>query len=197
MILVVSYATKNTPYVQILESRLLPTLIKWGLNYDIEYPLDKGSWAKNTHMKAEFLKKMLLKHKQPIVFLDADATIERFPILFEQLEEYDISYHELNWYSFWRGIEGNPKREYLSGTLYLNYNPIIIDFLDAWIALNKRSTAWEQRNMQQILEKWKPRLKIYPLPIEYIAIKKRDGKVPDFIKEPVIVHWQASRKHRR
>ncbi len=193
----VSYATKNTPYMQVLEQRLLPTLIRWNLNYDIEYPLDKGNWQKNTHIKAEFLKRMLLKHKQPIVFLDADATIERFPILFESLGDYDISYHSFDWFKFWRGIEGNPKREYLSGTLYLNYNAKVLEFLDTWIDLNKRSTTWEQRNMQQILEKWGNKLKVYPLPIEYIAIVKRDGKVPSFIKEPIIVHWQASRRLRK
>jgi len=97
--IIISYATKNTPYEKVINTYLLPGLKKWGLKYDIEYPEDKGSWQANTHLKAEFIKRMILKHKQAVVFLDADATIEKYPNLFFKLEQekYDISYHELDW----------------------------------------------------------------------------------------------------
>ncbi len=193
----ISYYTKNTPYEKVANTYLLPSLKKWNLSYDIEGIPDFGNWQKNTHYKAKFCRKMLLKHKQPVIFLDADATIEQYPKLFEELENYDISFHELDWYKFWRNEIGKDKREVLSGTLYLNYTENTLKFIDDWISENNKSTNWEQRNMQKILEgEWKNKLKIYPLPIEYIAIIKYNGEIPNYIKNPVIIHHQVSRQYK-
>jgi len=201
-LLYISYYTKNTPYEEVIKSHLLPSLKRWNLNYDIEAIKDLGTWQKNTHYKATFIKKMLLKHKQSIVFLDADATIENYPALFTILESYypeiDISLHYLDWYLFWRKQSGQKKKEALSGTLYLNYNKKVLQFLDEWIAENKKNTSWEQKNMQWVLRNWKKELKIYNLPPEYCCIVLPDGQIPNYyIKEkPVILHHQVSRKYK-
>ena len=194
--IIISYATKNTPYEEVLKTRLLPTLKKFNLKYDIAYPEDQGSWQRNTHIKAKIIKDMLIKHKQSVVFLDADATIERYPELLYKLEDYDISYHSFDFDFYWHHNEGSPRREVLSGTLYLNYNEKVLKFLDEWIEMNKINTQWEQKNLQAILKKWEGRLKIYPLPLSYIAIVKGGDRVPDFIKNPYIIHHQASRRLR-
>ncbi len=192
----ISYYTKNTPYEKVMYTRLIPSLQKFSLKHDIEAIEDRGNWQANTHYKAEFIKKMLLKHKEAVVFLDSDATIEKYPALFTQMTDYDISYHELDWNLQWRGYPGE-KREILSGTLYLNYNEKVLRFLDDWIDENNRSIQWEQKNMAKVLEKWKNRLQIYPLPPEYITIILFNGKVPKHIEDPVIIHWQASRQFKR
>ena len=195
----VSYYTPNS-YEKVFKDKLYPSLIKWKLTYDVEVLKDKGSWQENTHYKAKFCKKMLLKHKQSIAFCDVDATIEEYPLVFDflnRIKKPDIALHQLDWYLLWRKQKGNPKREALSGTLYLNYNKKILNFVDEWIKENETNVQWEQRNLQKILEKWENKLQIAKLPIEYIAIIKFDGKVPNYIKEPVIIHHQASRKFKR
>jgi len=196
--LIVSYYTKNTPYEKVMFTQLFPTIKKWDLDYDIETIDDLGSWQLNTHYKATFLKKMLLKHKQPIVFLDSDSTIEKNPVLFTELSDYDISYHELDWFLQWRGKSGE-KREILSGTLYLNYTEKTLSFLDAWIAENNRNTNWEQRNMADILQNSNHNLKVYALPYSYITILLHNNKIPSHIKpeEVYILHHQASRKYKK
>jgi hypothetical protein len=193
----ISYYTKNTPYEKVMKKYLLPTLKKFKLPYDIEGIINLGSWQKNTHIKAKFIKKMLLKHKQPVIFLDADATIEREPVLFETLKDYDIAVHYFDWMKFWRGVKNSPKRETLSGTMYLNYNKNVLNFLDKWIEINDKNTRWEQKNMKEALAICGNKLKIYDLPIQYVAIIKFNGKVPNYIKNPVIIHHQASRKYKR
>lgn len=194
----ISYYTKNTPYEEVMKTHLLASLQRLELKYDIESIENLGSWRANTHFKATFIKKMLLKHKKSVCFLDSDVTIEQKPILFEKLNNYDIAYHKLDWFKFWRKQEGNPKREALSGTLYLKYNEKILKFLDEWIELNKISTDWEQRNMQKILEKWKGKLQTYNLPPEYCCIIMRNGAIPKwYVKEkPIIIHHQVSRKYK-
>ena len=193
----VSFASKNSPYVQVVKKYLISSLKKWGLSYDIDFMDDRGSWEANIQYKPIFIKKMLLKHKQSIVALDADATIEHYPKLFGKLKDYDMAYHELDWYKFWKNQEGNPKREILGGTVYFNYNEKVLEFVEEWIIEQKKNKGWAQRNMQKVLERWKDKLKIYILSIEYCAIVKGGDKVPNFIKNPVVIHHQISRKYRR
>jgi len=193
----VSFASKDSPYVQVVKEYLIPSLKKWNLTYDIDYMEDKGSWEANIQYKPLFIKQMLLKHKESIVSLDADATVERYPELFDKLKEYDIAYHELDWYKFWKNQEGNSKREVLGGTIYFNYNEKILQFIEEWIIEQKKNGGWAQRNMQKVLERWKDKLNVYILPIEYCAIVKGRDKVPNFIKNPCIIHHQISRRLRR
>lgn len=198
--LIVSYYTKNTPYESVMLNQLFPTIRKWNLPYDIQGIKDLGSWQKNTHYKATFLKEMLIKHREPIVFLDSDATIEQYPVLFDQLKDYDIAYHELDWNLQWRGKPGT-KKEILSGTLYLNYTSNVLNFLNEWIGENERNTNWEQRNMAKVLKEKTDRLqlKVYPLPYSYITILKHNNQIPSHIKpeDVVILHHQASRKYKK
>jgi len=196
--IIISYATKNTPYMQVIEQRLKPTLKKFKLKYDIEYPEDFGSWQENTHYKAEFIKKMLLRHKEAVCFIDSDATIEKYPKLLYKLQDYDMSLHYLDFDLQWRKKSGT-KREALSGTLYLNYNEKMLKFLDDWIAENEIDAQWEQRNMQKVLERWKDKLRIYPLPYEYIVIVYGGDRIPSHMvkkEDVVILHHQASRRYR-
>ena len=193
----VSFASKDSPYVQVVKEYLIPSLKKWNLTYDIDYMEDKGSWEANIQYKPLFIKQMLLKHKESIVSLDADATVERYPELFDKLKDYDIAYYELDWYKFWKNQEGNSKREVLGGTIYFNYNEKILQFIEEWIIEQKKNGGWAQKNMQKVLERWKDKLNVYILPIEYCAIVKVRDKVPNFIKNPCIIHHQISRKYRR
>ena len=196
-----SYYTLGTPYKEVFEERLLPSLKKWNLPYDIKAIDDLGSWSANTHIKAIIIKEMLLKHKQPVIFLDADASIIREPHLFKTLEttfkHIDICFHWFDWYRFWRGQIGNPKREVLSGTMYFNYTPMTLKFLDDWIKLNETSKTWEQKNAEVIVRQYGEKLQTYPLPIQYIAIIKKNGTIPAYITEPVITHSQASRQYKK
>ena len=197
----ISYYTKGD-YEKVMETHLHPSLHKWDLPHDIQCVKDMGSWQANTHFKAQFCKEMLLKHRQSVIFTDADATIENYPLLFNFLDmrfDYDIALHFLDWMLMWRKKKGQDKREALSGTLYLNYNEKVLKFLDEWIELNKVNTRWEQRNMQEILSIWKNKLQIYNLPASYCTIILFNKKLPEHYldgEKPVIVHHQKSRELR-
>ncbi|GAG95773.1 unnamed protein product, partial [marine sediment metagenome] len=138
----ISYYTKGA-YEGVMNNFLLPSLKDWNLDYDIKMIKDLGNWHANTHYKAQFIREMLLKHKQPLVFTDADSTIEQDPVLFSKLEIYsphiDIGVHFLNWHFFWHKRKGQERRDALSGTIYLNYNNNVLRFLDDWIEENNRS----------------------------------------------------------
>jgi len=95
----ISYGTKNTPYEGVIKDYLIKSLNKLDLPYYVEYPNDFGDWQKNTHYKAEFVKKCLLELKESVIFVDSDATVLRDPVLFDEIEkgDNDIALHYLDW----------------------------------------------------------------------------------------------------
>ena len=195
--IIISYFTKNTPYERVMQSRLLPSLVFWKLPYNIQGVPDLGSWQKNTSFKAQFIYDMLLKHKQDVCFIDADATILKYPhLLFEIPEDYTLAAHKLDWNLLWRKQQGNSKREFLSGTMVFKYNDLGLKLAQRYVEECNKSTNWEQKILQNIIE-YNPIYKLYELPPEYCCIIMRDGKIPTwYCKNPVILHWQASRVYK-
>lgn len=194
----ISYGTKATPYENVIKEYLLPSLEKFNLKYYIEYPEDLGSWQKNTHYKAEFIKKCLIKFKEPVIFIDSDATILQHPNLFEYLEDNgtDIGLHFLDWYKNWRNEKGD-RFEALSGTMFLDYNEHVLKFLDKWIEKNNESMKWEQRNMQDVLDENIIALNIFKLPYSYCTVITHTNDIPKHMinkEEVVILHHQKSRE---
>jgi len=191
----VSYYTSG-PYKEVIETYLKPSLDKWDLDYHIEEIPDFGSWAENTSYKSVFISKMLEKFQEDLVFLDADADIVQYPkLLFNVPKQYDMAVHFLDWNLHWRN-KTSSKRELLSGTMFIRYNPKMVNLINIYISECKSNIGkWEQRILQEILE-IKKDINIYKLPVEYCAVIKHDNKLPSYIKDPVIVHNQVSRKHK-
>jgi hypothetical protein len=195
-IMYVSYATKNTPYEDLLRNTLWPSLLRNGLSCDFELPQSRGNWILNTQIKAEICYRMLIKHQCPIVMLDADAKVVRYPSKFEELtKDYDVAFHNLDTWLFWKGQEGREKREALTGTLFLNYTPATLELVSKWVGLNENNP--KMNDMQSFQAAIKERsVRIYQLPIEYTTILKFNNELPKSITEPVIIHSQASRKYK-
>jgi len=191
----ISYYTKNTPYEQVIKDYLEPSLKKWNLKYDIQGIESTGNWLSNVTLKPKFILDMLNKHKEDVIFLDADATIEQLPKLFKEIpKEYDIAVHYLDWKT-WYG-KGN-KKELLSGTVLLRNNEKVKSLCKEWYNIAKLGTRWEQTVLADILKN-RPDINIYKLPLSYCYIKSRPhGKQPLVLLNPVILHHQMSRKYKR
>ena len=190
----VSFCSKNTSYEKVINRYLIPSLKRFNLNYDIDYIENKGSWRANVLYKPLFIKKMLLKHKQSIVSLDADASIEQYPHLFEKLKAYDMGAHWLDWNSWYGKRDG--KKEFLGGTLYFNYNERVLKLVDKWIENHKINPCLPQKVLGKTIKETKD-IKIYELPLEYSYIETLpNGKEPLIKLDPVILHHQVSRKYR-
>jgi len=197
-IIYISYYTKNTPYEKVMNTHLLPSLKKYRLPYDIEPIEDFGSWSLNTSYKAQFVQKMLQKHRKTVVFIDADATIEAFPSLFAQISpEFDIACHYQDFYLQWRGQRGKGKLDLLSGTIMFRYNERVLNLVRKWVERTKTSTKWEQKILQTLTEENKD-IKIHKLPVEYCTVIMHNKSIPKYVKKEdvVILHHQKSRQYR-
>lgn len=195
--IIVSYFTRKTPYEKVIQDCLLSGLKRFNLPYDVQGVPDEGSWQLNTAIKSKFILEMLLKHKQDVCFLDSDAIIDKYPsLLFEIPNKYDLAAHWLNWTLQWRGKPGD-NFHLLSGTMVFKYKPKVIELVKQWREeVLKDLGTWEQKIFQNLVEKRKD-IKIYSLPAKYCCVLLQDYSVPSYVKDPVIIHTQCSRKYKR
>lgn len=179
--LVVSMHTPHPVYKECAEL-LKRSLLRHGIPHRLVAVPDQGSWEKNCQHKVRIIAETLQLAKKPVVWVDADAVFHAYPALFDQLD-CDVAFHPLP-----------DTGEYLSGTLYLAYNPAVLGFLQDWAALNDTNARWDQQNMRTVLDsaKWAG-LKRARLPAEYCKIFDRGSQR---CAAPVITHHQASRRIR-
>ena len=132
-------------------------------------------------MKPAFIKRMRKKHrKRRVVWVDADAVIQKRPDLFLCLNGADFAAHTL-------------AGELLSGTLYFAPTSRATRLLTRWVAEQEATpTEWDQRTLVRALDGWKGERA--DLPAEYCRIFD-NRKQADVV--PVIQHMQASRLLKR
>ena len=142
-------------------------------------------WQEATQYKPTFLYSHLahLPEGDSLVWVDSDATIERFPEMFDLIES-DIAF---------TNFTGNGRDEYLTGTLFLRKTERTRNFMKLW--LNIQASDFEEGNMlrEQVCFKRAVQeskdLLVHFLPLSYTCIHDH----PSSPKNPHIVHWQASR----
>jgi len=191
---IISYYTPGN-YEKVIKENLLPTLKEFELDYYIEQVSNLGDWWRNTAYKARFIYSCLEKFKEDVVFSDADSQILQYPHLFFAIPyKYDIAIHYLDWCRQWRNEIGGDKFELLSGTMMFRYNEKVISLLKEYMIESELHIGrLEQKVLQDILE-YRKDINIFELPAEYCAVIKHNNKLPNYIKNPVIIHNQASRK---
>lgn len=161
-------------------------MIEHAIPYHIEAVPNLGSWLKNTHFKAIFMKNILEKFfNVDIVWTDADSIFHSYPTLFDTID-CDIAIHFRQW---------DPRpNELLIGTMYHRNNEKIRDLINEWILFNaKNRSRRAQLNFESIFHRRKKGLNVFKLPIEYCCIFD-DKNRPNV--RPVVEHFQASRKYR-
>jgi hypothetical protein len=175
---IISGYTKNTPYEQEI-TNLTESLHKYNItNYEIVGYNNFGNWNLNCQYKAQIILEQLQKYNVPIVWLDADAVLYDYPLLFNNINE-DISF--CDYYG-----------DVATCTLYMKPTAQIISLCHEWISLNtrtgKNAILGDQKNLTSLVMN-KHKIPYFNLPVSYAKI--------DFAKcsEKVIIGQnQASRR---
>lgn len=184
--IIVSYAT---PEYATLLARLVAGLTRYGVEHDTEDVVDMGSWQRNCAYKSRFVQKMRAKHAgRPVVWIDADATIERDPMrLFTEYEErgFDIGARMTD-------NPDHPWNRVMSGTVFFGTRTRVDHLVRRWKHhCMVRPTRWDQVSLAIAIEEGynnEPYASI-ALPESHCAVagRRTTGDAP------VIMHWQASR----
>ena len=194
------FYTKDTPYEQVFKDFLEPSLIKHNLRKEtlVTVIQNEGSWMKNVANKPRLVVEMLNQcdEGECLVILDADATIEKYPLLFDTIQGYcEIAFHTLSWRQ-WYGYDSDTT-ELLSGTMFFRNTSAIKKLCKEWFDYARTKNVWEQKALEAILGDHYE-FCTYKLPIEYCYMKSRPGGLEPLVKcDPVILHHQASRELKR
>jgi len=198
----VSFYSIDTIYEKLYHTHLLPTLKLWNLPYWVKRIKNLGSWADNTCQKPAIILEALNKYpKHNIVWIDTDAKIKDYPLFLGILNLYDncdIAVHYLNWFSHYGRPSDKGKTELVDGTIYIRNNKKMREFIKEWKQNSTDKNINHQKVLEKMLEKRKD-IKVYNLPREYCYITTTSsGKKPAIpLKEPIICHYQASRKAKK
>lgn len=182
-ILVCGFYTQGTPYQQEIQG-LVKSCEEHGLKVYIQGYESRGSWVRNCAIKPEFIYETMVRFRDyNIVYVDADAKIQQYPSLFDDLT-CDLAVHYRN------------GRELLSGTIFVQNTPKMQEFLRYWISLQgTRPREWDQRVLQHCIERYSGQMKlnVLNLPANYTQIYD----LMAHCGKPVIEHYQASRRYNR
>ena len=174
-------------------SRLIDSLEVFKIPKHIQRIPTLGSWAANTGYKPSFLLDMRSKYSGPIVWIDCDAIVRKYPHEFDDLADpkkiaprpVDMAVHYRN------------GTDLLSGTIYIGDTPAAPGILGDWIAKQiEYPETWDQRTLAATLAAHEDLILVYDLPDTYtfiFDIMRRSNP----LGEPVIEHFQSSRRTRR
>jgi hypothetical protein len=173
------------PYEQEAE-RLRLSMDALTLRLELIPMAGRGSWQKNTQMKAEVVRDMLQRHPgERLVYLDVDAFCVVRPQLFWTIDA-DVAAVMYGGHTL------------LSGTVYLHSNERTVRLVDRWLELNKRyperlpngAEAWDQRTLQMAINQM-PDVKFYKLPQEYTwIVELSQREYPE--SRPIICHTRGA-----
>lgn len=170
MFTVISFYTNDWEYPNHARN-LKDDCVRLGLESCIEELESTGSYLKNTCLKPRFIRDKLLKLKSPVLWVDCDGTILKRPDFFSGLQ-FDMAAKRMS---------PGRKRTWHVGTLWVNYTPAMLGFLERWIdntgAISDESAlekTWRQHT-----------IKVIDIPPQYFRIMKRGEQLKG---DEVIIH---------
>jgi len=180
----ISFYTVNTPYEKIVQ-RLITSAAKNNVDLQL-YPIEsEKDWVKNCSKKSGILLKAMESFPDyDIAYTDADSIIMKYPAIFDTLHGWDIAYYYME-----------HRKEILSGTLYFTNSVKSRDLVKRWDMLNQGNAAWDQKNLQEVIEKNSEDLNLskFLLPEKDCLIYDNKQQLEKLWGEPSIIHCQASR----
>jgi len=151
-----------------------------GLESYIVHVRDTGDWITNTRIKPKFIYEALQELQRPVLWIDVDGTLVSVPELFK--EEYPFDFAA-------RKMASHRDRIWQVGTLYFNYTPAALAFLEEWNKRLKDDTWSDELSLDDM---WKEQgkevqnLRVDELPKEYFQMLRGDNTQP--LRNSVICH---------
>jgi hypothetical protein len=192
--ILVSLYTIDTPYEEKIKE-LKSTIKNRKIDYCLFGKLPLGDWRKNlNHKSGIILKAMEMFPCKDIVFVDADAKVNKYPVLFDRLSKEKQANIAACFHEYKESVSPG---SLLSGTLWIKNCKKSKGLIMRWHEIGlKNEKIRHQHCLRLAIDEFNMDssfLQIYRLPTEYTYIfDYHYGKQLN----PVITHYQASRKFR-
>lgn len=191
---IISFYTRATPYEEEVQN-LIDSCNRFSLEAKIEGIDSFGSWELNCAYKPFFIWKMLEELNRPLLWVDADGVFLKKPSWQESFEgDLAVRFHEeLPW--------DHPSKV-ITSTVYISPSIQGKEIIRRWIFQTQKSLLdpkrklefWDQIALRDALDTWEGILE--PLSLSYAKIFDHPS---DCLREkdPVIEHYQASRRFKK
>src|SRR5262245_10191085 len=159
--------------------RLRVSLAKFNVPHKLTAISSEEGWEQTCAKKANFIREEWCQSEVPVVWIDADATLESEPLLFDTIDA-DFAVHK------WDGWQ------FGGGTVYFAKTKMAKTLLDRWcVRCSADPMTWDQTHLQSAWCDVAARggLRTYWLPRSYLQVFDRPEHEP-----AVIRHLQASRQ---
>ncbi len=194
--IVVSFYTKNTFY-QLEVQNLIASCEKFEILSHIEPIESFGSWEINCAYKPFFIHRKLQELKRSVLWVDADAIFKKQP---EELPVFAKDFAvRINF-----DIPIDHPSHIMSGTVYANYTSGADALLRLWSKrsqeginrVGRKEEFWDQMSLRDALYCAENTAEFDSLPYTYAKIVDHRGDL-QLTEEPVIEHYQASRRYKK
>jgi len=170
--LVVSF---YTPEYECEIGTFCESLERFGMEYELTPIKNLGNWRRNVGYKPKFLIEQLIKHNQPVLFVDVDAFVEGPCEILNNIEdEYDFAGRftlqpkKFNRPGDIRPTNNRKLKTITSGTLWFNNTELSMAFLRQWMRNERGQYLLGQLVLAETWHHDRPEeLRTFRLPIEY------------------------------
>jgi hypothetical protein len=174
---IVSFHTDDALYTA-AAAKLRASAEALSLPFHIEIVPAGRTWERTCSFKAKFIQDMWRGSDIPIVWLDADATLNRFPALFSVINA-DFAAYKRRW-------------SIKAGTLYFGKTELADTLLAGWVARCEADPdQWDQISLDLAWAEIASRAPLRTVWLPETYCWKFDK--PDKSNDAVILQWQASR----
>lgn len=167
MTTLISFYTKDWKYPQHAE-RLKRECESFGVPYKIDPLKSTGSYLRNTCLKPQFILDCLKQLESPVLWVDVDASLLGKPSCFYCDIEHDFAAKRMS---------EERDRTWHVGTMWFNYKPNVIEFLEKWIA--NTGNLSDESALEKTWQDDGWMLDTFDLPKEYFYIERRAQEPPE------------------
>lgn len=166
MTTLISFYTKDWKYPKHAE-RLKRECDSFGVPYRIDELKSTGSYLRNTCLKPKFILDCLKQLKSPVLWVDVDASLLGKPSCFYCDIDQDFAA---------RRMSENRDRTWHVGTMWFNYKPNAIEFLEKWV--ENTGNLSDESALEKTWQDYGWMLDTFCLPKEYFYIERKAQPPP-------------------
>ena len=191
---IVSFYTAHTPY-QLEVQNLIASCEKFGLEMAIEGIESFGSWELNCAYKPFFILQKLEELNRPLLWVDADGVFARAPS-WQEAFEADLAVR------MDAKLPQNHPSKVISSTIFVRPTEAGKGLVRHWIGKcheilldeKRQEEFWDQIALREAIAKSTAQVASIPLSYAKIFDHPEDRQQ---IEDPVIEHFQASRRFKK
>ena len=197
---IVTFYTEDTPY-EAEAHKMRDSANALGYKVSIYQMPNLGDWAANTRHKAHVVYEEWQEIDMPVVWVDADAIIQKRLWWFEYpWFDYACHIHKMSWSDHTPRPSKPPELNLVrSGTLFFGRGAGAL--LKDWAKFSEEGDSWDQYHLWEAMQKNWDSIEMEQLPMSYVTRNNNSNTGPSrdgvLCEDAVVLHTRGSKRFRK